>query len=88
VFADELSDESMTAFRELANAQWQAVLAAAVPALQALVDADAAAGRRRDRRVRIGLYTFHEAMNKDGAAAPPEAPAPRAGRRRHAAKDR
>jgi uncharacterized protein DUF6502 len=87
VFADELSDESMAAFRALADAQWQAVLAATVPALQALVDADAAAGRRRDRRVRIGLYTFHEAM-KEGAAAPPEAPVPRAGRRRPAAKDR
>ena len=86
VFADELSDESMPAFRALADAQWQAVLAATVPALQALVDADAAAGRRRDRRVRIGLYTFHEAMKEGAPAAPPEAPAPRA--RRRAAKDR
>ena len=45
VFADELSAESMAAFREIAKAQWQALLAATVPALQALVDADAAAGR-------------------------------------------
>ncbi|MGZ5274331.1 MAG: DUF6502 family protein [Caldimonas sp.] len=89
VFADELSEESMAAFREIARAQWQALLAAAVPALQALIDGDAAAGRRRDRRVRIGLYTYHDAMSKDAGAAPtPAAPTkPAAGRRRPARKD-
>ncbi len=60
VFADELSAESIAAFREIAKAQWQALLAASVPKLQALVDADAAAGRAADRRVRIGLYSYHE----------------------------
>lgn len=85
VFADELSEESMVAFRALAKAQWQAVLAATVPALQALADADAATGRAGDRRVRLGLYSYHEAM--DGAAAKgarsvaPLAPRPRAARR-------
>lgn len=71
VFADELSAESIAAFREVAKAQWEALLAAAVPRLQALIDADAAAGRQRDRRVRIGLYTYHDAMSD-----PPSAPAP------------
>ncbi len=68
VFADELSAESMTAFRDLAKAQWRAVLAATVPALQALVDADAASGRTRDRRVRIGLYSWNDVMNEDPPA--------------------
>jgi hypothetical protein len=86
VFADELSEESMTAFREIARTQWQALLAAAVPALQALVDADAAAGRRGDRRVRIGLYTYHDEMN--GGAAPARVARKRAARPRVAAKDR
>jgi Family of unknown function (DUF6502) len=84
VFADELSAESLVAVRELAKAQWQALLAATVPALQALVDADAAAGRTRDRRVRIGLYTWNDVM-ADGAAAQ-TAPAP-ARRRRPTRKE-
>ena len=71
VFADELSAESMTAFRALAAAQWQALLAAAVPALQALVDADAASGRVRDRRVRMGFYGYHDETADPAAPAPP-----------------
>ncbi len=93
VFADELSDESMDAFRALARAQWQALLAAAVPALQALVDADAKAARPRRRRVRLGLYAFNDAMT-DAAATDDDAlpalaaPASPTGRRRPARKDR
>ena len=68
VFADELSAESMAAFREIAKAQWQTLLAATVPALQSLVDADAAAARVRDRRVRIGLYTWNDVMADAGVA--------------------
>ena len=71
VFADELSAESMAAFRALAAAQWQALLAAAAPALQALVDDDAAAGRVRDRRVRMGLYSYHDRMADAPAPASP-----------------
>jgi hypothetical protein len=81
VFADELSAESMAGFREIAKAQWQAVLAATVPALQALVDADAAAGRAGDRRVRIGLYTYHDAM-KNAATGIERAATPAPARRR------
>jgi hypothetical protein len=74
VFADHLSDESMLAFQAIARAQWQAVLAATVPGLQALVDADRAAGRRRERRVRLGLYAYHDTMAQ--GTAPEAAPAP------------
>ncbi|MEO5881927.1 MAG: DUF6502 family protein [Caldimonas sp.] len=87
VFADELSAESIAAFGEIARAQWQALLAAAVPRLQALVDADAAAGRKRDRRVRIGLYTYHAAMGEP-PATPAVASPLAAKRRRTARKDR
>jgi len=87
VFADELSDESIAAFDEIARAQWQALLAATVPKLQALIDADAAAGRKRDRRVRIGLYTYHAAMSEAPAEPAPASP-PAAKRRRPARKDR
>ncbi len=88
VFADGLSQESMTAFRALAKAQWQALLGAAVPALQALVDADAKAGRKGDRRVRLGLYSFHAAMDGDAAESTAAKPTPGAGRRRAPKKDR
>ncbi len=87
VFADELSAESIAAFRETAKAQWQALLAAAVPKLQALVDADASSGRTRDRRVRIGLYTYHDAMSDPPATPVPQSP-PAAKRRVRARKDR
>jgi uncharacterized protein DUF6502 len=84
VFADGLADESIAAFRALAKAQWQALLAATVPALQALVDADAAKGAGPRRRVRIGLYTYDDAMTTAAAAAP--SPPPPARRRTPARK--
>ena len=87
VFADELSAESIAAFDAIARAQWQALLEATVPKLQALIDADAAAGRTRDRRVRIGLYTYHAAMSEQ-PAAPAAASPPAEKRRRPARKDR
>ena len=62
VFADELSQLSLDAFQQLMRDQWKTLLQAAVPALQQLIDADRAAGRRANQRVRVGLYTYHEAM--------------------------
>ena len=61
VFADELSDESVEELRPLVTGHWQALRDAMVPALTALIEADRPAGRRQDRRVRIGLYSFNEA---------------------------
>ncbi|MEP6738948.1 MAG: DUF6502 family protein [Caldimonas sp.] len=91
VFADELSEHSLAAFRVLAKAQWQTLLAATVPALQALVDADAASDRPRNRRVRIGLYTYHDVM-APGEPVPKARPRARKSqqpaRKRAAAKDR
>jgi len=83
VFADELSAESLAAFRDIAKAQWQVLLAATVPALQKLIDGDAAAGRQRDRRVRVGIYTWNDAMARD-EAAPAASAAPSAAVRRRA----
>ena len=70
VFADELSQLSLAAFQHLMRDQWKTLLQAAVPALQQLIDADHAAGRRADQRVRVGVYTYHEAM-----LVPPFSPA-------------
>ena len=70
VFADELSEASIEAAKRLINAQWRGLIAAVVPELEALIEADRAAAtaapddptRRADRRLRIGLYSFDERM--------------------------
>ncbi len=71
VFADELSDASIDIAKKLINAQWRALMAALVPELEALVEADrqaASAGRkpqRADRRLRVGLYAYEERIGGD-----------------------
>ncbi len=77
VFADEISEASLEAFHQLMRAQWKALLEAAVPALQRLIDADRAAGRAADQRVRVGLYTYHEPMALPDVNAGSKAPAPK-----------
>ena len=67
LFADELSDESIAAAKKLVNAQWRSLMAALVPELEELVQADRAASKRKaahraDRRLRIGLYSFDDKM--------------------------
>lgn len=69
LFADELSDASIAAAKKLVNAQWRSLMAALVPELDELGRADRAAAkgksaRRADRRLRIGLYSFDEAMKR------------------------
>lgn len=65
VFADELSAESIEALRPLLMARWQAFRDDMVPVLVELIEADRAAGRVQDQRVRIGLYGFSEAMKSE-----------------------
>ncbi len=74
IFADELSAESLAQVRPLFEEQWQSLARAIAPALHALIDADHAAGRPQDRRVRIGLYTFNARMA--GEEVPPLPPQP------------
>ena len=70
VFADGLSAASIDSIRPAVRAQWQALLQALVPALEARVEADAATEPAPQGRLRVGLYTYQE-----GAAAPSPAPA-------------
>jgi hypothetical protein len=69
VFADELSDESLAAANKLVNAQWRALMASVVPELEALIENDRSAGRKADKRLRVGLYSYSEAM-----PVPPDEP--------------
>jgi hypothetical protein len=59
IFA-EMSPESVAALDQLMRAQWKSLLGSTVPAVQTLIDADRSAGRSRDRRVRVGVYNYHE----------------------------
>lgn len=63
IFADELSAASLASVRKLLNAQWRAMLAALVPELEALVEADRQAGVEARERLRVGLYSYHTTMS-------------------------
>jgi len=70
VFADGLSTASLAGLRPLIAAQWQQLLATLVPHLEARIEADAAeATDPASGRVRIGLFSYHEAPVADAAAA-------------------
>ncbi len=62
IFADELSTQSLVAFRSLMAQQWRGLLQSLTPELEALIAADKAAGRAQSQRVRVGLYTWSQAM--------------------------
>lgn len=68
VFADGLSDDSIASLRPLIAAQWQTLLAAIVPHLEARVEADAALQPPAQGRVRVGLYSFHPQAPADPSA--------------------
>jgi hypothetical protein len=75
IYADGLSLASIESVRPAIAAQWQAILAALVPALEARVAADAQVQPAPEGRLRIGLYTYHEAgpaALSAGTAAPPK----------------
>jgi hypothetical protein len=60
VFADGLSTEAIAAMRPAIAAQWQAMLQAMVPALQAHVQAGEQLQPAPTGRLRVGLYSYHE----------------------------
>lgn len=62
IFADELSVQSLQAFRDLMAAQWRHLLKSVVPRLEKLIEADRSAGRLQNQRVRVGLFTWSQPM--------------------------
>ena len=70
LFADELSAVSIERLRPVVAAQWQALVRDLAPQVQRLIDDDRAAGRPPDQRLRVGLYTFAEAVPAAAAATP------------------
>jgi hypothetical protein len=69
VFASGLSAAAIASVRPVVRAQWQALLQALVPMLEAHVERDGALDPPPQGRLRVGLYTYQE-------GAPAEAPAP------------
>ena len=74
LFADGLSAASIAAVWPTVQAQWQTLLAALVPALEARVEADAQLTPPPQGRLRVGLYTYHEGAA--AAAAEPQRAGP------------
>lgn len=74
LLADELSPESVAQARPLIAEQWRALMTRLGPQLQALMDADQAAGRPRDQALRIGLYSWTQPMQAptQDATTPPD----------------
>ena len=62
VFADELSQESIEAFRNIMAAHWRAMLDVIPAQLEKLIEEDRQAGRRQTQRARVGLYTWSQPM--------------------------
>lgn len=78
VFADELSEESAQLAHEIARRTWHATLQELAPMLERRIDADRAAKRAADRRLRIGMYFYSE---KQAAPAVATGTRPRAARK-------
>ncbi len=68
VYADELSQESVTALRPLIAAQWAELFQRLAPELERRIAEDKTAARPQTQRVRIGFYSFAEPMAQ---ASPP-----------------
>lgn len=62
IFADELSAESLAQARSLMMQQWRNMLNEIAPRLEELIAADRKAGRVQDQSLRIGLFTWSQAM--------------------------
>lgn len=69
IFADELSGESLAQARNLMMQQWRSMLSEVAPRLEELIAADRQVGRVQDQSLRIGLFTWSQAM-------PPVSPPP------------
>ena len=79
IFATGLSAASLASVRPAVRAQWQALLAALVPALEARVATDSTLQPAPQGRFRVGLYTYQEGSDAavGGGVAPAAATATR-----------
>jgi hypothetical protein len=76
IFADELSVKSLAQARTLMMQQWRNMLNEMAPRLEELMAADLVAGRVQDQCLRIGLFTWSQAMNRPDLSNSPQPPQP------------
>lgn len=62
LYADELSSQSLALARRIVSNQWQRLMTEVAPQLEALMHADALAQRPQDQSLRLGLYSWTQAM--------------------------
>ncbi len=62
LYADELSVQSLQQARQIISNQWRTLMTDVVPQLEALMKADAMAGRPQDQALRLGLYSWSQPM--------------------------
>jgi hypothetical protein len=62
LYADELSVQSLQQARQIISNQWRTLMTDVVPQLEALMKADAMAGRQQDQALRLGLYSWTQPM--------------------------
>ncbi|MEY4756282.1 MAG: hypothetical protein RJA34_1180 [Pseudomonadota bacterium] len=62
LFADELSAHSLQLSRQIISDQWRQLMTQVAPQLEALMKADELAGRKQDHSLRLGLYSWMQAM--------------------------
>lgn len=77
LYADELSTESLQIARRIVSDQWQQLMSQVAPQLEALMKADAVANRPQDQSLRLGLYSWMQAMPPQ--SQPPHHPTPTQG---------
>ena len=63
IHADELSDQSMAAVRQMVSREWKQLLDTLVPQIEALIEQDRLARRPMDQQVRIGFFSWTEPMH-------------------------
>ena len=62
LYADELSQTSLQTARRIVSEQWRRLMTEVAPQLEALMKADAEAGRPQDQSLRLGLYAWNQPM--------------------------
>lgn len=74
LFADELSAQSLQQARQLITKQWRRLMTDMAPQLESLMKADALAGRPKDQSLRVGLYSWTQAMSSKTNSHTPDTP--------------
>lgn len=74
IHADELSEQSIAAIRQLVSREWKDLLDNLVPRIEALIADDREARRQSDQQIRIGFFSWTESMPSSVTLNPRKTP--------------